>query len=63
MNVRVFPLLDDDPSMMSYVDLTINPERYTGYGGHSAHRVWKAVYEENCFRYTPTHERIHHLGF
>jgi hypothetical protein len=41
---------DDDPSMMSYVDLTINPERYTGYGGHSAHRVWKAVYEENCFR-------------
>ena len=32
-----------------YVDLTINPERFTGYAGVSAHHVWQAIYEENCF--------------
>ena len=32
-----------------YVDLSLNPERFTGYVGPSAHRVWKAIYEENCF--------------
>ncbi len=32
-----------------YVDLSLNPERFTGYGGISAHRVWSAIYEENCF--------------
>lgn len=32
-----------------YVDLTLNPERFTGYSGPSAHRVWKSIYEENCF--------------
>ena len=33
-----------------YVDLTINPERFTGYSGEAAHRIWRAIYEENCFR-------------
>ena len=32
-----------------YVDLSLNPERFTGYAGVSAHRVWRAIYEENCF--------------
>ncbi|CAH7686246.1 endoplasmic reticulum Oxidoreductin 1-domain-containing protein [Phakopsora pachyrhizi] len=32
-----------------YVDLLANPERFTGYSGESAHRVWRAIYEENCF--------------
>lgn len=32
-----------------YVDLTVNPERFTGYVGPSAHRVWRSIYEENCF--------------
>jgi ERO1-like protein beta len=32
-----------------YVDLSLNPERFTGYGGASAHGVWRAIYEENCF--------------
>ena len=32
-----------------YVDLSLNPERFTGYVGASAHRVWRAIYEENCF--------------
>lgn len=27
----------------------LNPERFTGYAGESAHRVWGAIYEENCF--------------
>jgi ERO1-like protein beta len=32
-----------------YVDLSLNPERFTGYTGPSAHRVWNSIYEENCF--------------
>ena len=32
-----------------YVDLTLNPERFTGYAGPAATRVWSAIYEENCF--------------
>lgn len=39
----------DDMSEGDYVDLTANPERFTGYTGPSAHRVWKSIYEENCF--------------
>lgn len=35
---------------LSYVDLRLNPERYTGYSGHSPQRVWKAIYHENCFK-------------
>uniref|UniRef100_A0A8C9G7F1 Endoplasmic reticulum oxidoreductase 1 beta n=1 Tax=Pavo cristatus TaxID=9049 RepID=A0A8C9G7F1_PAVCR len=33
-----------------YVDLLLNPERYTGYKGPSAWRVWNSIYEENCFK-------------
>ncbi|XP_054000781.1 ero1-like protein [Hylaeus anthracinus] len=33
-----------------YVDLLLNPERYTGYKGPSAHRIWHNIYMENCFR-------------
>lgn len=32
-----------------YFDLADIPERYTGYSGPSTHRVWRAIYEENCF--------------
>ena len=32
-----------------YVDLTQVPEHYTGYAGEKAHRVWRSIYEENCF--------------
>ncbi|KAG2078917.1 endoplasmic oxidoreductin [Suillus decipiens] len=39
----------DDMTEGEYVDLTLVPERYTGYSGPSAHRVWKSIYEENCF--------------
>ena len=30
-----------------------NPERFTGYAGPSSSRVWKAIYEENCFAPVP----------
>ena len=33
---------------MTYVNLLLNPERYTGYSGPSARRIWDAVYAENC---------------
>ena len=42
-------LADDLSSEMQYVDLTLNPERFTGYSGPSAARIWRAIYEENCF--------------
>ncbi|TRY83864.1 hypothetical protein DNTS_030094 [Danionella cerebrum] len=43
--------LDDETSPESeYVDLLLNPERYTGYKGPSAWRVWNSIYEENCFK-------------
>lgn len=33
---------------MTYVNLQLNPERYTGYAGPSARRIWDAIYSENC---------------
>ncbi|XP_007892042.1 ERO1-like protein beta isoform X2 [Callorhinchus milii] len=43
--------LDDEFSPdAEYVDLLLNPERYTGYKGSSAWRVWNSIYEENCFK-------------
>ncbi|XP_071165762.1 ERO1-like protein alpha isoform X3 [Mytilus edulis] len=41
---------DDNSSECDYVDLLLNPERYTGYKGPSAHRIWRSIYEENCFK-------------
>ncbi|KAI9308373.1 endoplasmic reticulum Oxidoreductin 1-domain-containing protein [Cunninghamella echinulata] len=43
--------LIDDPSDKDivYVNLLDNPERFTGYTGPSAEKVWKSIYEENCF--------------
>ncbi|XP_072943639.1 ero1-like protein isoform X2 [Epargyreus clarus] len=41
---------DDRDVDAEYVDLSLNPERYTGYKGPSAHRIWRSIYQENCFR-------------
>jgi len=46
---RFCDLEDDTSPSYQYVDLLANPERYTGYKGPMAERVWKAIYEENCF--------------
>ncbi|WFD36698.1 endoplasmic oxidoreductin-1 [Malassezia cuniculi] len=40
---------DDVSPDAVYVDLMKNPERFTGYSGDSANRVWRSIYEENCF--------------
>lgn len=45
-----FCMLDDGDNHAEYVDLLLNPERYTGYKGQSAHRIWHSIYMENCFR-------------
>lgn len=31
------------------MNLLLNPERYTGYAGEHAHRVWGAIYAQSCF--------------
>jgi len=40
---------DDATPEGQYIDLSINPERFTGYAGDSANQVWRAIYQENCF--------------
>ncbi|KAL3232552.1 Endoplasmic oxidoreductin-1 [Nakaseomyces bracarensis] len=30
------------------VDLTKNPERFTGYGGQQSSQIWSSIYGENC---------------
>lgn len=44
-----FCILDDHENGAEYVDLLLNPEKYTGYRGPSAHRIWQNIYLENCF--------------
>lgn len=41
---------DENLHDLSYVDLRINPERFTGYVGYSPQRIWNAIYRENCFK-------------
>lgn len=46
-------IVQDAPnSELIYVDLRKNPERYTGYSGSETHRVWSAIYDENCFTFS-----------
>jgi hypothetical protein len=44
-----FCQLDGEGESGVYVDLIENPEKFTGYSGPSANRVWNSIYEENCF--------------
>lgn len=46
---KLFECNDNDDHDSHYVDLLLNPERFTGYSGETAHRIWRAIYEENCF--------------
>ena len=32
-----------------HVDLTLNPERFTGFAGEASRKIWAAIYGENCF--------------
>ncbi|KAK9543306.1 hypothetical protein VZT92_001096 [Zoarces viviparus] len=46
-----FCVVDDEEAPDSqHVDLLLNPERFTGYRGPEAWRVWNSIYEENCFK-------------
>ncbi|CAH2251197.1 ERO1 beta isoform X2 [Pelobates cultripes] len=55
--------LDDERSPdAQYVDLLLNPERYTGYKGPSAWRVWNSIYEENCFKPRSVYRPLNPLG-
>ncbi|KAL3078928.1 hypothetical protein niasHS_014710 [Heterodera schachtii] len=48
---------DENPERMHYVNLAKNPERYTGYKGNSAVKVWKCIYNENCFKPDPKFDK------
>ncbi|TKR94425.1 hypothetical protein L596_008705 [Steinernema carpocapsae] len=57
-NMNKFCDYDDEDSEDShYMDLTKNPERYTGYAGNSAWKVWKSIYQENCFKPDPKFDK------
>ncbi|KAL0969856.1 hypothetical protein UPYG_G00233280 [Umbra pygmaea] len=46
-----FCVIDNEESPDSqYVDLLLNPERFTGYKGPEAWQIWNSIYEENCFK-------------
>ncbi|CEG36200.1 endoplasmic oxidoreductin-1 [Plasmopara halstedii] len=53
-NSNVWATQGEAEETMTYINLLENPERYTGYSGIQAERIWKAIYEENCF--TPADE-------
>lgn len=62
-----FCVIDDVESPdAQYVDLLLNPERYTGYKGPGAWQIWNSIYEENCFKpYTvkrPVYPQALHSG-
>lgn len=57
-----FCILDDHENDAEYVDLLLNPEKYTGYRGKSAHRIWHSVYTENCFGRTPTNALLKNMN-
>lgn len=52
---------EHDEDAAEYVDLLLNPERYTGYKGVSANRIWNAIYIENCFRPRKPKSDVYHF--
>lgn len=57
-----FCILDDHQNGAEYVDLLLNPERYTGYRGKSAHRIWRSIYLENCFDGATQNALLSHIN-
>uniref|UniRef100_UPI003AACFD7B ERO1-like protein alpha isoform X3 n=1 Tax=Centroberyx gerrardi TaxID=166262 RepID=UPI003AACFD7B len=59
-----FCVADDEESPDSqYVDLLLNPERYTGYKGPEAWQIWNSIYEENCFKPYTVKRPLNPTGF
>lgn len=47
-STKDFCIIDDESrSDGVYVDLRKNPERFTGYDGESAARIWRAIYRQD----------------
>jgi ERO1-like protein beta len=47
-----FCVVEEESSLSGiYIDLVRNPERFTGFAGESSWKVWKAIYEQNCFKF------------
>jgi len=44
---KLDPILN--PDQCDFVDLLSNPEKFTGYSGEAAHKVWNTIYNEMCF--------------
>lgn len=44
--------LDESNTQAEYLDLVLNPERFTGYKAPHAHKIWNSIYRENCFENT-----------
>lgn len=42
-------LIDEFEEQAEFADLILNPERFTGYKGAHAHKIWNSIYRENCF--------------
>lgn len=40
----------DDNVDYAYINLQTNPEKFTGYKGEHANRVWGAIYQQDCFK-------------
>ncbi|XP_051869624.1 ERO1-like protein alpha [Pristis pectinata] len=55
--------IDDEQSPdAEYVDLLLNPERYTGYKGRETWKIWNSIYEENCFKPNSIRRPFNPLG-
>lgn len=48
-NIWIDQSEDNENEDMVYVNLLDNPEKFTGYSGRLAEKVWHAIYDENCF--------------
>jgi len=52
-NTEFCDIEDENDDQLVFIDLLKNPERFTGYDGKQAWRVWRAIYDENCFKPEP----------
>ena len=51
LTLSFYSYVSDEYSADSkYVNLLLNPERFTNYKGESANRIWYSIYKENCFK-------------
>eukprot|EP00955_Chlamydomonas_euryale_P043267 352544-Chlamydomonas_euryale.AAC.14 len=49
---------DDQDVDFIYVNLQLNPERYTGYKGEDARRIWQSIYAQSAFDDVHGHDLV-----